>query len=100
MVCQQYKHIYNYIIIYTFCFSIFTNNTSIDLKNQDTSAIAAFRFPTEFTGENLFIGNIGGGIMLLNTRMSAEGTMLFDSNVAVFGGGIMMDDRCLVGIVL
>ena len=38
--------------------------------------------------------------MLLNTRMSAEGTMLFDSNVAVFGGGIMMDDRCLVGIVL
>ena len=63
---------------------------------HDTSAVAAFRFPTTFKGNNTFIGNIGGGITLLNTRMQASGTMLFEKNVAVFGGGIAMDDRCLV----
>lgn len=34
--------------------------------------------------------------MLLNTRMQAHGSILFKSNNAIFGGGIMMDDRCLV----
>ena len=36
--------------------------------------------------------------MLLNTRMQASGDMLFDRNNAAFGGGIMMDDRCLVSV--
>ena len=83
---------YSFIIIFNF--STFQNNTST--AGKDTSAVAAFRFPTEFTHENIFTGNIGGGIMLLNTRMLAKGTLLFDSNKAMFGGGIMMDDRCLV----
>lgn len=77
-------------------YSTFQNNTSTDGK--DTSAVAAFRFPTEFNGTNNFIGNTGGGIMLLNTRMLAKGTLLFKGNKAMFGGGIMMDDRCLVSI--
>ncbi len=38
--------------------------------------------------------------MLLNTRMLAQGNLLFDSNRAMFGGGIMMDDRCLVGLFI
>ena len=28
--------------------------------------------------------------------MEASGELLFDRNTAVFGGGIAMDDRCLV----
>ena len=71
------------------------NNTSLD-ENEDTSAIAAFRFPTIFSGSNSFVGNIGGGITLLNTRMEASGSLWFEANRAVFGGGIAMDDRCLV----
>ena len=75
--------------------SLFQNNTSLQ-SAHDTSAVAAFRFPTSFIGNNTFIANRGGGITLLNTRMQASGTMLFEGNVAVFGGGIAMDDRCLV----
>ena len=33
---------------------------------------------------------------LLNTQMKASGALKFDDNTAVFGGGIAMDDRCLV----
>ena len=62
----------------------------------DTSALAAFRFPVTFNGTNRFVRNVGGGITLLNTKMDAYGDMLFLSNSAVFGGGIAMDDRCLV----
>ena len=64
--------------------------------SSDGSAIAAFRFPTRFNGTNSFINNFGGGIMLLNTRMGVSDTILFERNQAVFGGGITMDDRCLV----
>ncbi len=71
------------------------NNTSTE-ETEDTSAIAAFRFPTIFSGTNDFILNTGGGITLLNTRMQASGALLFLNNTAVFGGGIAMDDRCLV----
>ena len=81
--------------IFVFFRSSFENNTSLE-DNEDTSAVAAFRFPTIFLGHNYFIRNRGGGITLLNTRMQANGTVVFDSNVAVFGGGIAMDDRCLV----
>ena len=77
-----------------FC-STFEDNLSLE-DNEDTSAVAAFRFPTIFKGHNYFLRNRGGGITLLNTRMQASGKLLFDSNVAVFGGGIAMDDRCLV----
>ncbi len=85
---------YNVLHVFLFLYSLFQNNTST--AGKDTSAVAAFRFPTEFTDTNTFTNNVGGGIMLLNTRMLAKGTLLFDSNTAMFGGGIMMDDRCLV----
>ena len=87
-----------YYKTYTIFGSEFVNNTSLE-DNEDTSAVAAFRFPTVFWGRNYFIRNRGGGITLLNTRMQANGTLLFDSNVAVFGAGIAMDDRCLVNLL-
>ena len=89
--------------VYYFVFtSRFENNTSIlngSGNTGDTSAVAAFRFPTLFDGTNTFYNNTGGGIMLLNTRMQAHGNMVFESNNAIFGGGIMMDDRCLVSYI-
>lgn len=75
--------------------SLFVNNTS-NGETKDTSAIAAFRFPIIFSGTNVFLRNVGGGITLLNTQMKASGVLQFDGNTAVFGGGIAMDDRCLV----
>ena len=75
--------------------SVFRNNTSLD-DTRDKSAVAAFRFPTSFSGTNAFTDNVGGGITLLNAPMNANGTLLFENNIAVFGGGIAMDDRCLV----
>ena len=77
-------------------YSIFDTNSAEDV-NGDTSALAAFRFPVTFRGVNNFTNNIGGGITLLNTRMDAYDCMNFINNTAVFGGGIAMDDRCLVG---
>ena len=79
------------------CCSVFENNTSLE-GNQDTSAIAAFRFPTVFSGYNNFTGNVGGGITLLNTRMEVNGSLWFQANRAVFGAGLAMDDRCLVSV--
>lgn len=75
---------------------MFENNTSVDSTAEHSSALVAFRFPTLFKGSNHFIGNKGGGITLLNTIMRASGTILFLDNVATFGGGLAMDDRCLV----
>ena len=75
--------------------SLFLNNTSKG-ETKDTSAIAAFRFPITFGGINRFLSNVGGGVTLLNTQMKASGVLVFDKNTAVFGGGIAMDDRCLV----
>ena len=75
--------------------SLFLNNTSKG-ETKDTSAIAAFRFPITFGGTNRFLSNVGGGVTLLNTQMKASGVLVFDKNTAVFGGGIAMDDRCLV----
>ena len=84
------------ICVYILIYSIFDNNYS-DEANGDTSALAAFRFPVTFRGVNNFTNNVGGGITLLNTRMDAHNAMNFINNTAVFGGGIAMDDRCLVG---
>lgn len=84
-------------VCYCVSTSVFQNNTSI--AGKDTSAVAAFRFPIVFEDYNRFLSNIGGGIMLLNTRMVVSGEMLFADNTATFGGGITMDDRCLVSQV-
>ena len=83
-----------------FSCSTFDNNNSEGDTNSDTSALAAFRFPVTFRGINNFTNNYGGGITLLNTRMDAFDEMNFINNTAVFGGGIAMDDRCLVSCVV
>lgn len=55
-----------------------------------------FRFPVEFKGYNHFVDNVGGGIVLLNGRLSVSGELLLLNNKAMFGAGIAMDDSCLV----
>lgn len=45
---------------------------------------------------NVYIGNIGGGITLLNSRLDVKGRIEFHRNLAVFGGGFALSGRCLV----
>ena len=60
------------------------------------SLSSCFRFPITLRGTNYFRRNVGGGITLLNTQMDVYGVVILDSNTADFGGGLAMDDRCLV----
>ena len=76
------------------------NSTTLNkTESLHSSALLAFRFPVELKGRNCFVGNLGGGITLLNARLSVTGELLLLSNVAMFGGGIAMDDSCLVSIL-
>lgn len=47
-------------------------------------------------GSNYFLFNQGGGIMLVNARLQVKGRLLIALNAAIFGGGIAMEDSCLV----
>lgn len=51
-----------------------------------------------FKGSNSFVNNNGGGITLLGSRMdvNVNGSVVFDGNRAVFGGGVAMAGRSLV----
>ena len=37
---------------------------------------------------------------LISAHLQAQGNMEFESNSAMFGGGLAMEDRCLVGCSL
>lgn len=93
----------HYMHAHTQFYSNFTenrNSPNIDSSLTDelvhSSALLAFRFPVELSGCNKFDGNIGGGITLMNARLNVRGELLLLNNVAMFGGGIAMDDSCLV----
>ena len=96
------------LLLYTHCIcSNFTANRNEDVARIDSlltndlvhsSALLAFRFPVTLSGCNHFEENIGGGITLMNARLNVRGELLFLNNLAMFGGGIAMDDSCLVSL--
>ena len=69
---------------------------AVGQPTEHASALVSFRFPLNLTGYNHFIGNVGGGITLLNTRLRVQGELLLLNNVATNGGGITTDDSCVV----
>lgn len=66
---------------------------------KESSALVVFRFQIIFTGHNYFHGNVGGGLELISAYVQTFGTIVFEENSAVVGGGITMNDRCLVSII-
>ncbi len=80
----------------TFLNNIANANIDKSTHSEHLSALLTFRFPVTFKGCNRFIGNFGGGISILSTRIEVEGELLLQSNVASFGGGIDVDDTSLV----
>ena len=87
-----------------FCASLYTDNVYEGLRRfqradellDHSSALLAFRFPVKFSGFNQFIGNLGGGVVLINSRLDVNGKLLLERNNATFGAGISLDDSCLV----
>ena len=75
--------------------SSFSNNTSSDV-GRESSALVVYRFQLQFSGYNHFCGNIGGGLELISAYLKTSGTIIFEENSAIVGGGIRMNDRCLV----
>ena len=76
--------------------STFQENMASKASADHVSALVSFRFPIHLGGFNHFISNKGGGISLLNSQMTVAGELLMDSNSATYGGGMSLDDICLV----
>ena len=73
---------------------MFENNLS---DSKDISALTTYRVLVEIIGHNnKYIGNVGGGVTLLNSRLDVKGRIEFHQNLAVFGGGLALSGRCLV----
>lgn len=64
------------------------------------SALVSLRYPVSLQGTNLFQGNEGGAITLLQTEMYVSGRVDFIENRAVDGGAINMLDYSAVSQVL
>ena len=60
------------------------------------SAIVSFRFPISLSGINVFTRNEGGGISLMQSRVDVGGAVHFIENSALVGGGMALEDQCLV----
>ena len=56
----------------------------------------SFRFPISLSGTNEFRRNEGGGISLMQSRVDVGGAVHFIKNSAVVGGGMALEDQCLV----
>ena len=82
----------------TVMISPLTVPSTITNKLKESSALVAYRFHIIFTGYNYFHGNIGGGLELISAYVQTFGTIVFEENSAVVGGGITMNDRCLVSM--
>ena len=56
----------------------------------------SFRFPISLSGTNVFRKNKGGGVSLMQSRVDVGGAVHFIENSAVIGGGMALEDQCLV----
>jgi hypothetical protein len=67
-------------------------------KAEREGAVMSFRFPISLSGTNVFRRNEGGGISLMQSRVDVDGAVHFIENSAVVGGGMALEDQCLVTI--
>ena len=80
-----------------FIYSSFSiHSTFSGNKASNQSAVLSFRFPISLNGTNIFRGNKGGAITLLQSRIDIGGTALFEENSARVGGALILEDQSLV----
>lgn len=82
-------------------YSTFSDNhvsvTEVEADNFPRhAAISSFRFPLRFTGINQLLDNVGGGLSVMGTVVRVDGSLLVHNNTASYGGGIYLEDLCLV----
>ena len=66
------------------------------------AALSSFRFPIQFIGTNTFSRNHGGGVSVIDSMITVaeDSHLIFENNVANFGGGLQLVGACLVSILL
>ena len=77
-----------------YAYSLYTCSNITD--NKGDSALTSVRFPLQLLGRSIISRNTGGGLSLLDARIDLGGIVLFESNSAVDGGAIAMEDESLV----
>ena len=68
----------------------------IENNSPQSAAISSFRYPLRFTGINQLLDNVGGGLSMTGTIVRVDGSLLVHNNTASNGGGIHLEDLCLV----
>lgn len=87
-----YRTFKSNIAVYTNC----TNYVSRSGQENITSALFA-EMPIKFRGNTKFIGNIGGGITIVERRIDIHGNIEFDNNCSPSdGGGLNLEDESFV----
>lgn len=75
-----------------------TEDEAVEIQDNSPqrAAISSFRFPLHFTGTNWLLDNAGGGLSAMGTVVRVDGSLLVHNNTASYGGGIHLEDLCLV----
>ena len=81
-----------------FVYNSHFNNSNVG-QQLNTSAFSGYQVVANFNGTNLFTNNIGGGVVVSESRVNVKGNLSFKGNVAVNGGGLAMFGRCLVSVL-
>lgn len=82
-----------HLITFTSSHSNFLYNSA---NNNSDGTVMGFRFPLSFNGTNIFRGNTGGGVSLLQSHLNSHGHIVFEDNVATRGGGMELRDLSVV----
>lgn len=76
-----------------------SHSNFIGNKAKKQGAVLSFRYPVSLSGINVFKRNEGGGVSLMQSRVDVSGTVYFIKNSALSGGGLALEDQCLVYIL-
>lgn len=77
-----------------------SHSNFIGNKAEKQGAVLSFRYPISLSGINVFKRNEGGGVSLMQSRVDVSGTAYFIENSALSGGGLALEDQCLVYIYI
>ena len=84
-VCACFMH----VKLYLNC-SNFTANYDTSHRSRDIPAFYAYRSACHFLGETIFSHNDGGGLGLSQAIAFTSGSLHFEHNTAVHGGGMKL----------
>ena len=87
-------YLYSLSLSLSLLFSSFLNNVA-----HEEGAVLSLRFPIKFNGRTVFKNNMGGGVVVLQSRMDVSGWVWFEGNTADQGGALMLREESVVSYV-